>query len=110
MNCRESCFLQYLQCGNLLLEAPSVQISTQQSITKVPWKQARRKWGKKKHKVSSLGAKQTLKMGSQNRFKIDENHVPDHFETILLLPGAPTPNDNREELKGAGGRGRSPSD
>ena len=34
--------------------------------------------------ISSLGAQQTLKIGSQNHSKIDENPVPESLESILL--------------------------
>ena len=51
----ESCFLQYIQCENLVLGAPSVQIPIQKSVQKLTWKQAR-----KETEISSLNAQKTL--------------------------------------------------
>ena len=73
--------------------------------------------------ISGLGAMKAFK-GSPNHFKINENPVPDHPETIQLLPwcskalprcrnGPPgckieapsRPNGNHEELKGPAAEG-----
>ena len=85
------------------------------------WKQAR-----KQIEVSSLGAKQTLKIGSPNQPKIDKilfwtssrpsccSHgpprAPDVPEWSRQNSKMSLQNGNREELKGAGGRGRSPQE
>ena len=91
------------------------------SVWKVTWKQAR----KTIRNVEPQYLK-TLRMGSKNQPKINDNFVPDLLVFILLLLwsskvlqgvrmaphgakiNAPRPsNGNREEIKGAGGRGRS---
>ena len=88
------------------------------------WKHARQEIA-----ISSLNAQKAFKIGSQNQLKTKENPVPNHLVSILLLPwsskvlsrcqiGPPRcnmeaqslPNSDREKLKGAGGRRRSPSD
>ena len=53
-------------------------------MQKVTWKQAR-----KQNSVLAPGAKKTLKMGSQNRPKIDQNPIPDSDVSFLLLPWSP---------------------
>ena len=45
------------------------------------WKQTRFKI-----KISSLGVQKAFKFRSQKQSKIDENPVPDHLASILLLP------------------------
>ena len=60
--------------------APSVRISTQSLIQTVTWKQARTK----------CDVKPRCQINYQNKVvnhpRIDADPVPDHFETILLLP------------------------
>ena len=77
--------------------------------------------------MSSPNAQKSLKIKSQNQQKINDDPVLVPLVSILLFPwsskvlprcqnsvpwrqnkGTQTPNGNREELKGAGGRGRSP--
>ena len=48
---------------------------------KMTWKQTRKQIEK-----SSLGIRRAYKIESQNQFKINENHAPDHLVSILLFP------------------------
>ena len=114
-------FLQYFPCENQVLGAPSIQISHQKSLNKWPGNMS------KKIESPSLGAKQFSKCDPKitskpmqilsrtpSRPSCCSRGPPRWLREAIMIPhGAKiealrTPNDNREELKGAGGRGCSP--
>ena len=105
--------------------APSIWISTQQSVQKVTWKQGR------KNRIEPICPQQTFKMGSRDAPKITANLVPDPQVSFLLIPWSlrvppkvpkwspAMPNSRNQAfqmtafgncngVKEVGGRGRSP--
>ena len=73
----EKMFFALLSNGGLDLEAPGPRMSSQKTMRKVTWTQAR-----KEIEISSIGGQQNF----QNRPTIDENPVLDPLVSILLLP------------------------